>query len=171
MKEESFAGAFLLNALLMCLWHYSMFLVCISIKLSHFNPEKPLFRAREWEENGKWYNRHLKVNEWKDCLPQHVGKNGFSKRHLTDVSPEYLDKFILETCRGEWDHWMCCLYFVISIFVNRFSYGILFGLIAIAINLPFIIIQRYNRFRLLILKKRILRERAKTLTNTDAVMA
>jgi glycosyl-4,4'-diaponeurosporenoate acyltransferase len=162
---------FFLNVLLFSLWSYLMFLACITVKKSTFNPERAMYLPKTWEQNGKWYSKNLKINEWKDRLPQHIGKDGFSKAHLTDLSLEYLDEFIMETCRGEWDHRMCCLYAVISLLINPFLFGLLFALIPLLINLPFIAIQRYNRFRLQTLRKRLLREKARALRAHDAVTA
>ena len=65
----------------------------------------------------RWYRDKLKINTWKDKVPQHVGKDGFSKSHITDVSIEYLDEFIMETCRGEWNHTtdtFCILFILIA---------------------------------------------------------
>lgn len=75
------------------------------------------------------------------------------------ITLSYLDRFIMETCRGEWDHWMCSLYMIVSLIINPFWIGLLLGILVLVGNLPFIAIQRYNRFRLQTLRKRMLRNR------------
>ena len=171
---KSFWNILLVNAILMILWHYSMFLACISLKKSSMDPKRPMFQPKEWEKGGKWYSKYLKINLWKDLLPQHVGKGGFSKEHLTDLTVEYLDEFIMETCRGEWDHRMCCLYCIISFIVNpvlyNFQVALIFALLALIINLPFVAIQRDNRFRLQVLRKRLLREQARNLSGNKVMV-
>lgn len=156
-------NSFWLNILLMALWHLLVFLICINIKTSNFSADKPMYRCKDWEKNGKWYKTHLRINLWKDALPQHVGKDGFSKRHLVSLSPDYIEQFILETCRAEWNHRINCLFFIIAFMVNSLIPAIFFSLVTILLNIPFIIIQRYNRFRLLSLKNRL----SKAPSSTD----
>ena len=77
-----------------------------------------LYRTKDWEHNGRFYTKYLKIKKWKDYLPQYISKNGFSKRNLmsvTKLNVKYINNFILETCRAEWNHFVCCLYFVISV--------------------------------------------------------
>ena len=104
----------------------------------------------------KWYADHLKINKWKDFLPQHIGKDGFSKDHLDDVSIEYLDEFILETCRGEWNHIANCYFAVVLFIINPFWTAFILTILLFLGNLPFAIIQRYNRFRLVKLKNTLM---------------
>lgn len=173
-KDASVLQIIVGNLITAALWCFAMFLLCISFKPSFFSEKKSLYLPREWEKNGKWYAKHLKINEWKDRLPQHNGKKGFSKEHLGNtITVEYIDQFILETCRGEWDHWMCGMYFFVSLLINPFGVGFLIGLLILVGNLPFIIIQRYNRFRLQTLRKRMLREQQRIgrAQSEGAVMA
>ena len=102
LRNEPLLNALLINLLLGTIWHYATFFLCISIKIEHFDSKRARYQPRKWEKNGKWYADHLKINKWKDFLPQHIGKDGFSKDHLDDVSIEYLDEFILEkaSCNG-----------------------------------------------------------------------
>ena len=145
------------NFLLMILWDILIFILSVKIDISYFDPSKPLYREKKWEKSGKLYVNVLKIKKWKDFLPQYIGKNGFSKKHLKDlkdVSKSYIEQFIFETCRAEWNHFMCCLFSVVSLFVNTFLNGVIFSVFPILINFPFIIIQRYNRIRLKKLLKR-----------------
>ncbi len=156
-RDLEYERLIIINIILLALWTLVCFLACIIIKESYFNPDKPMYKMKKWEKSGKWYVKNLKIKAWKDILPQHIGRNGFSKEHFTDSSIDYIDKFIMETCRGEWDHSMNCLYAIIAILINPFWIGILFAFITLLINLPFIAIQRYNRFRLLTVRKRVSR--------------
>ena len=66
---------------------------------------------------------------------------------------EYVDEFIFETCRGEWDHWMNCLFVIVALIINPLFLGLIVAAVTLLCNLPFIAIQRYNRFRLQTLRK------------------
>ena len=72
-----------------------------------FDPAYPLYRIRSWELNSHFYEVILGIRSWKDRLPDWGGRfrGGFFKRSLETSSPEYLQRFILETCRGEAVHW------------------------------------------------------------------
>ncbi len=139
------------NLLLMIFWNILIFFMSIKIDTSFFDSSKNLYVKKSWERDGKFYTKKLKIKKWKDILPQHVGKNGFSKKHLDKdegLSEEYIKQFIMETCRAEWNHTMCALFSFISILINPIFYGMVFAIVPIIINAPFIAIQRYNRIRL-----------------------
>ena len=113
----------------------------------------------------------MRIHKWKDRLPQHIAKDGFSKSHLTNVSIEYLDEFIMETCRGEWLHLTDCLLVVVLLLINSFPIGLLFAFLDCIGNLPFAIIQRYNRFRMLQLRKKVLHDMQHRVNSQEAVPA
>ena len=130
------------------IWHCASFVLCVARKEDSFCPDSFLYRAHRWERNGKFYSDTLHINRWKDRLPQYNGKKGFSKSHLDSVSIEYLDRFIAETCRGEWNHGVNCLFSVVLMMINEPMTGGVMSVMVVAGNLPFVLIQRYNRFRL-----------------------
>jgi glycosyl-4,4'-diaponeurosporenoate acyltransferase len=109
-----------------------------------------LLRPRRFEIGGRWYRRRLRIHRWKDRLPEAGGlfRGGVSKRHLPAYDVPGLQLFVRETRRAELAHWwaMCCgLVFVV--WNPPLAAGLLFGYGVLA-NLPFIVIQRYNRFRI-----------------------
>ena len=140
------------------LWHIVFFIVCLKLPDSKYDPEKDCYAEKSWEQGGRWYRQNLKIQLWKDKVPQYIGKEGFSKQHLTDVSVEYLDRFITETCRGEWLHWKDCLCAVVTLLINPLMVGVLMSFFILLANLPFALIQRYNRFRLQVLRKKRIRD-------------
>lgn len=87
---------------------------------------------------------------------------------LTNVSLEYLDEFIMETCRGEWLHLADCLLSVLLLLINPWPLALLFGALPCIGNLPFAVIQRYNRFRLLQLRKKLLHDMQRAGTRQTA---
>lgn len=161
LQEETFIKAFIINTILGCIWHFITFVVCVTVDVSFFDADKKMYRPHKWEKCGRFYSENLKINKWKDMLPQYIGKDGFSKDHLDNVSVEYLDTFIMETCRAEWNHTMNCLYFVVLFLINRFSMALFLSAILFIVNLPFAVIQRYNRFRLQKLRCTVIKKKEK----------
>ncbi|HCA55109.1 MAG TPA: hypothetical protein DEO95_06470 [Ruminococcaceae bacterium] len=147
-----------INVILGIVWHTAMFIFCIARNEAAFSPDKKLYRPHKWERSGKFYADVLKINRWKDRLPQYIGKDGFSKEHLESTSLDYIDHFIMETCRGEWNHTMNCAFALVLFMLNHFGIALLFTVLLLSGHLPFIIIQRYNRFRLQKLRKLLLRK-------------
>ncbi len=158
LKGLSFLNMFVWNLIIIGLWHVVVFLACVKLPNSKFDPSKERFSPRTWEHGGRWYREKMKIQLWKDRVPQFIGKEGFSKEHLTDVSIEYIDEFILETCRGEWMHMKSCICVVITLLINPLLVGLVFSFLILLGNVPFAIIQRYNRFRLQVLRKKRLRD-------------
>lgn len=153
----SFIQIFMKNIIIMGAWHLLVLFTCIYINKKLFNPNRRMYKPYKWEKNGLWYKKHLHINKWKDLLPQHIGKDGFSKEHLISVTPEYFDEFIMETCRAEWNHTLSCLCIIFTFILNSFWTALCLSIIPLICNLPFIAIQRYNRFRLQILKSKIIK--------------
>lgn len=161
----------IINVLLGTVWHYATFFVCILRNKKAFSPQKRMFRSHKWERDGRFYSDSLKINRWKDHLPQHIGKNGFSKDHLDGVSPEYLDEFILETCRGEWNHRANCWFAIVLLLLNHLGLALVLCFLLLLGNLPFAAIQRYNRLRLQKLKKTLLRKAERETRKTKPAVS
>lgn len=158
LKNLSFINMFMWNLLIVGLWHIVVFLLCVKLPHTFFDPSKERFAPKTWEHGGRWYREKLKIQLWKDRVPQHIGKDGFSKEHLTDISIDYLDEFIMETCRGEWMHIKNCICVVVTLLINPLLVGLVFSFLILLGNVPFAVIQRYNRFRLQVLRKKRLRD-------------
>ncbi len=99
----------------------------------------------------RFYESVLRIRCWKDKLPEAGGlfKDGFSKKSLRSSDPIYLDKFVLETRRGEQAHLAAMLSVPIFFLWNEMLPCVAMILYAAAANLPFVAVQRYNRARLL----------------------
>lgn len=157
LKNASFLKLFFGNVFIAGCWYWVMFLLCQRLPQSTLDPARSRFAARAWEKDGRWYRDNLKIQRWKDRIPQYVGNGGFSKRNITDDSIAYLDQFIRETCRGEWMHMNNMVCMVVVVVINPALVGAFMSLIVVLSNLPFAIVQRYNRFRLLALREKRLK--------------
>ncbi|WP_208560402.1 glycosyl-4,4'-diaponeurosporenoate acyltransferase [Marinilactibacillus kalidii] len=121
---------------------------------------KKLFATRKWEKEGQFWESYTAVKNWKDKLPDGASLIGlgYKKKHLQSISEVDYDRFILETKRAELTHWLILLPAPLFFFWNPLGAAWLNIIYAVIVNVPFIIIQRYNRPRLeriQILKQRI----------------
>lgn len=113
------------------------------------------YRAAKWENGGKVYEK-LGIKHWKDHLPD-MSKimPDMVKKKMSAVKEQGMDVLIEETCVAECVHWTLI---VLSLGIFAFwrdAWAVVFWLVYnILGNLPFIIIQRYNRPRLVMLEQR-----------------
>lgn len=71
-----------------------------------------------------------------------------SKKRLLTSDPEYLGEFVVATCRAESHHVRAVLSVVVMKLWTPLPSWLFVFAIALTGNLPFILIQRYNRPRL-----------------------
>ena len=120
-------------------------------------------------ENNIWFFKNypfekelfkiLRVEKWKDRLPEWGKLLNFEKKYLKKVlSLEYIDKFIMETYYAEFGHLAIGICGFLCILVNPKEYIVMATICSIVnfiIQIPFCIIQRYNRPRLYRIKNRL----------------
>lgn len=111
------------------------------------------------------------VKVWKDKIPNCMGKvKNYQAENNGEMSSEYLELFLRESCYGEALHIACVLFGLVGMFfvpihlVPRMTLPI--WVVYAIYNLPSIIIQRYNRPRLIVALKRakMVEERKKSET-------
>lgn len=114
--------------------------------LENFAEENSLYRLRPWERSGSFYRRWFAVHRWKSSLPDGgAWFGGFPKKNLARRDIDYLSAFILETRRAEFAHWcMLCCFPVFFLWNPPWAWAVM-AVYAVTANLPFIIVQRYNR--------------------------
>jgi glycosyl-4,4'-diaponeurosporenoate acyltransferase len=110
-----------------------------------------LLRPRRFEDHGRWYRRRLRIHRWKDRLPEAgaLFAGGLSKRHLPALDDDGLRLFVRETRRAELTHWWAMWCGPLFVFWNPPLAAVLLIAYGVLVNLPFVLIQRYNRFRIL----------------------
>ncbi|HEX3026227.1 MAG TPA: hypothetical protein VHR42_03240 [Clostridia bacterium] len=111
-----------------------------------------MYKERKWEDGGRIYERLFFVRKWKCRLPEisEFLKWRFSKKHLTEKNnPAYLTKFLVESCKSEFTHWMIILSTILFIFWSDLYTMSRTMMLALILNIPYIIIQRYNRPRII----------------------
>ena len=130
---------------------------------ARFSAESFPYRTADWENGGKVYEK-LGIKHWKDALPDMSRiMPDMVKKKLTGQNREQgMDVLIAETCVAECVHyWLIVLSLGIFLFW-RGGWAVVFWLVYnILGNVPFILIQRYNRPRLVLLEQRRKRRAAK----------
>jgi glycosyl-4,4'-diaponeurosporenoate acyltransferase len=126
-------------------------LFCLSLPDRLFSPDRLFCRPFRWENNGEVYETLLHVKSWKHLLPDGAAawrKRGYRKRSLTDFSEENLQRFLIESARGELSHWLAIAPFWLFGFFAPFYVVWIMLAYALAVNFPCIVAQRYNRPRI-----------------------
>jgi glycosyl-4,4'-diaponeurosporenoate acyltransferase len=108
-----------------------------------------LLRQRGFEDGGRFYRRRLHIHRWKDRLPEAgaLFPGGISKRHVPSYDEAGLEIFARETRRAELGHWWALACGPVFVLWNPPLASALLVGYGVAVNAPFIAIQRYNRFR------------------------
>lgn len=123
-----------------------------------------LLRPRAFEDEGRWYRKRLQIHRWKDRLPEAgaLFAGGVSKRQLPSRDLDGLRLMARETRRAELGHWAAMGCSPLFVLWNPPLASALLISYGVAINLPFIAVQRYNRGRLTLLIDRRSRAQATT---------
>lgn len=149
LVPDTAVGLLFLNSLA---WFLCIFLpgtLVQRLSILRFTERGLLFRIRRWEASGAVY-RFLGVRYWKELLPDGAGvfREGFRKRHLNEHDEFFLKRFILETCRAEAVHWIILAETPLFFLWNPLPVAYFMIPFSLIINIPCIIVQRYNRPRL-----------------------
>ena len=142
---------------------------------SRFQPDRFPFRAWKWEKGGRVYGK-LHIDSWKKLVPD-------MSRLLPDmvrkelpvsgaVTAAQASQLVQETCRAEVVHGASCLLGLACLWLWPGWGGAAVVLVWVLLaNLPFILIQRYNRPRLVrlaaLLQKREQRKGNHESSDTD----
>ncbi len=132
--------------------------LCLFLPDAMFDPRRFFWRSFRWERDGRVYETVFHIKSWKHLLPDGGGLSkarGYQKRKLTDYSEDNLRRFLIESARGELSHWLGILPFWVFGFFAPPSIIWIMLAYALAVNMPCIIAQRYNRPRIVKLLNRL----------------
>lgn len=127
------------------------------------------FRTYKWEKNGAVYQK-IYIQKWKDHVPDmsKYVKTMFAKKIVSVRDPKYTHMLILETCVAEFTHYILILCSPIFTHYLEGAAGYI-AMIAYALgNLPFVLIQRFNRPRLIALMEKQLAAQARAKEKKEA---
>lgn len=119
--------------------------------VARFASDGILTRLRPFERDGRWYERRLAIKRWKGHLPEagDLFRDGFSKRSLRSDSVDQLERFVVETRRAEVTHWILLAAGPLFVLWNPWGLALVMVVYGVVANLPCLVVQRYNRARLL----------------------
>ena len=127
-----------------------------------FHPDRGLFRSFPFEENGKLYERALHISRWQARVPDMsrlFPQLMPAKRLSARPDEKTLLLMLLETCVAECVHAVLCLLGLGCLLLWPGAGGVCVYLVySLLGNIPFILIQRYERPRLLRLYARMQRK-------------
>jgi glycosyl-4,4'-diaponeurosporenoate acyltransferase len=154
----------LINAVSWLVLQLSIAAAVTRISAERFANDNLLYHVRAWEIG--FYRRWLRIRKWKRMLPDGAPWVGgsFSKKHLDMRDTIYLQRFAVETRRGEIAHWLMLFCFPLFYFWNPPWALMIIAVYAVAANLPCIFVQRYNRetIRRLLLRHRTFPDEGKS---------
>lgn len=129
----------------------------LSLPRDCFNEGRFPYKSFGWEKDGQFYNK-LKVKNWKSKVPDMsmITKRIMPKKIKGNITSEDVDRLVKESCVAEMIHYILCV-FAIGIYnIWRGKLGILLAVLYILLgNVPYVIIQRYNRPNFISLRDRL----------------
>ncbi len=164
-EEQSFSFVLYITLLLALFWlaiNIAVpWLVRFLVPQKYFDENAPLFKEHKFESS---FYRKIKVSKWKDKLPDAGKLIHFQRDSLPeDIDQNYINRFITECCIAELGHLtvgilgFASLFFVFLIpgdnKLEHLGVFLLLSIMDLFIQLLFVIIQRYNRPRLIKLRK------------------
>lgn len=145
------------------LWRCLLYLAAISVLSNlaagcisrHFRADAFPFKPYAFEKQGRFYDR-LHIRKWKDRVPD-MSKylRSLPRKSLMDASCGRIRLLVQETCVAEIVH-VALMILALPVLLCKEWWATLIVLVYDLVgNLPFIMIQRYNRPRLLRLAEKL----------------
>ncbi|PQF24444.1 glycosyl-4,4'-diaponeurosporenoate acyltransferase CrtO family protein [Enterococcus mundtii] len=140
----------MLDVLAWFIFHLGISFGVRQIADTFFERNRRWFRSFPFEKQGVIWEKKFRIKKWKDKLPDGtvIAKRGFDKSRLGKTDSAALKKFIIETQRAELTHWLLIAPAFLFFLWNPKWAGWVMVFYALLVNVPFIMIQRYNRPRL-----------------------
>ncbi|WP_336785690.1 glycosyl-4,4'-diaponeurosporenoate acyltransferase [Paenibacillus sp. MMO-177] len=131
-------------------FHVIVSVFCLKLPLSYFLKDSVWYRLFAWEKSGRLWQQLFLVKRWKGRLIDGTAilKKGYGKKKLHGTHISDLNEFAAETKRAELTHWLSMAPAPLFFLWNPIWVGWFMILYAVVFNLPFIIVQRYNRGRI-----------------------
>jgi glycosyl-4,4'-diaponeurosporenoate acyltransferase len=139
----------LIDAVVWVVWSVTSGYIAHRLPLSRLQRDEGLLRLRPPER--RFYVRVCRIKRWKDKLPEggDIFPGGYNKSHLRGRDVAALARFAAETRRAEITHWLIMAAGPVFLLWNPWWLGMIMLAYAVIANLPCLIVQRYNRARLL----------------------
>ena len=128
-----------------------------------FRPEAFPYKDWKWEMVGRIYLK-LGINRWKDHVPDmsRMIPGTVKKKAGLALEPGSMHRLIQETCVAEFIHWLLVIFISPVVYTEIGGiWGVVAAIANVLGNMVFILIQRYNRPRLVEIYKRMEKRREK----------
>lgn len=121
-----------------------------------FDEKKFPYSQFSWEKKGGIYDK-FKIKKWKNKIidMSKIVTGMLPKAVKFGANSKDLQALVKETCVAEFIHWVLCILSGGVYWIWKSSAGVFVWLLCILGNLPFIMIQRYNRPHLVALAKKM----------------
>lgn len=162
--------SWLFNCLIFAIMSLTITFISLILPSTLYYYDRWLYRLRKWERNGRVYQDWLKIRSWKDKVPELSDFLPFiyPKKEMPAFDESTFALYLRESCKAEFAHWCIILSTGLFFLWSSVTITTAMFLIASVLNLPFIIIQRYNRPRIILLMKRklkLMEREAKPISN------
>lgn len=124
-----------------------------------FFEQKFPFKTYKWEDGGKIYEK-LNIRKWKGEIldMSKIMTIILPKKEPLSATAKDVKILVAETCVAEFVHWILCVISVGHWWIWKKSIeGIVMWILCVLGNLPFILVQRYNRPHLIILRGKLIK--------------
>ncbi len=121
-----------------------------------------IFQCFSFEDQGKIYHK-LHIRQWQNRVPDmsKIFPRFMPKKKMESLKIDHLERMIQETCIAELIHALLCVAGLYCIKLWSGFGGIMMSILNTIGNAVFIVIQRYNRPRLIALHNRQMRKTRK----------
>ena len=140
--------------------HMTISLAMMRVPDDYYHRPHRWFDSCEWENEGLIWQDLFHIRKWKKHLPDSSSfiKSAYDLTNLHGLNLSSMEKIILETKRAEHTHWLSIPPALLFFIWNPPWAGMIMIVYALLMNLPFIIVQRYNRPRLMRVYERMKRK-------------
>ena len=132
---------------------------------SWFSPGRFPYRSWRWEKEGRFYQKYFHIKAWQARVPDmsRIFPGLIQPKKVTGAFVSQLPGMIRETCIAELVHFLLCLASPVFLRLWPGPGGLIFALLYILGNLPLILIQRYNRPRLVRMQEKLQKTERKSV--------
>ena len=127
-----------------------------SLPRSMYDPCRFPYKAWQWEKDGRVYER-LGV-KWRKAHAIDMSrfmKRSFPKQNTVTRDPARLRRLVQEMCNAELVHWVLALLSPVFALLIEGWYGVVIAVAYALFNLSDVMIQRYNRPRIMMILERL----------------
>ena len=149
LRSSSLPMALFINFLIIMLWHFLSYIISSTIGSKYVDYRKFPYRAKDFEAKGEFYKENFDIDSWYRYLPTKYNRLSTTPEKLKKLDSLELKERLTVVCRSELWAGINCFYFVCAAILDVPYLAFILGMLAILLNIPFIISARYCRCMIL----------------------